>query len=134
MPISCRPSIESHTLMTIVSKSYQPTFDDFSKYEKNSFAKNRPPHPLTLKLATERVGLCNSAGVSGSGSLVSSLQYVNSRLFICASTTVGAVLVPSSVNIAFQSIFSRVYSLTSPISHKSSPVGGARGQMNFRRI
>ena len=132
MPISGRPSIESHTLMTIVSKSYQPTFDDFSKYEKNSFAKNRPPHPLTLKLATERVGLCNSAGVSGSGSLVSSLQYVNGRLFICASTTVGAVLIPSSVNIAFQSIFSRVYSLTSPISHKSSPVGGARGQMNFR--
>ena len=105
MPISCRPSIESHTLVTIVSKSYQPTFADFAKYEKNSFAKNRPPHPLTLKLATERAGLCNSAGVSGSGSLVSSLQYVNSRLFICSSTTVGAVLIPSSVNIAFQSIF-----------------------------
>ena len=50
-------AIESHTAVTIVSKSYRPTFDDFSKNEEDSFAKNVPPHLLTSKLLTERIDL-----------------------------------------------------------------------------
>ena len=58
MPISCKPPIESHSLETIVFKSYhQPAFDDFSKHEEDSSAKNCPPYLLTSILPTERVDL-----------------------------------------------------------------------------
>ena len=57
MPISCKPRIESHSLETIVFKSYQPAFDDFCKHEEDSFAKNCPPYLLTSILPTERVDL-----------------------------------------------------------------------------
>ena len=57
MPISCKPPIESHSLETIVFKSYRPAFDDFSKHEEDSSAKNCPPYLLTSILPTERVDL-----------------------------------------------------------------------------
>ena len=57
MPFSCKPPIESHSLETIVFKSYQAAFDDFSKHEEDSSAKNCPPYLLTSILPTERVDL-----------------------------------------------------------------------------
>ena len=50
MPISCKQPIESHTFVNIVSKSYQPTFEDFSKHEDLIYL-------LASKLLTERVDL-----------------------------------------------------------------------------
>ena len=68
-----------------------------------------------------------SAGESGSGSPVLLLQCVKGRLFICASTTASVVLISSSPSL-FQESFSRVSSLTSPISHKILPSGVREGK------